>query len=313
MTRWKAFFLFPLRLIRSIRELLRLVPLMHEELDRMRQAIGRIETRQSRDAADFRDAEFRVYSQWGEDGIIQHLIRRIPGIDPSFVEFGVEDYRESNTRFLLVNNNWRGLILDAAAAQLDTVRKSKMYWQQSLTAVTAFITRDNINQLISEAGFRGELGILSVDIDGNDYWVWKAIDCVRPAIVVAEYNAVLGCDLPLTIPYDPSFDRTTAHFSHIYYGASLTALHALGEQKGYALVASNSAGNNAFFVRRDLIGSWKPAAPADVFVTPRFREARNPDGSLGFLDLRAARELIQDLPLVNVATGQTVTLRAAGL
>lgn len=307
------FLLFPIRLLRSIKELLRLVPLMSEEMERIRQAIGRVEARQVKDASRIADAEFRVYSQWGEDGIIQNLIGRIPGVDPSFIEFGVEDYRESNTRFLLVNNNWRGLILDAAGSQLDTVRRSKTYWQHSLTAVTAFITRENINDLIQSAGFAGDIGLLSVDIDGNDYWVWKAIDCVRPAIVVAEYNAILGCDHPLTIPYDPAFDRTRAHFSHVYYGASLSALHALGEEKGYALVASNSAGNNAFFVRRDLLGTLKALRPADVFVKPRFREARNPDGSLGFLDLKAARDLIADMPLVNVSTGQVTNLRAAGV
>ncbi|HNL03175.1 MAG TPA: hypothetical protein PKJ30_18830, partial [Leptospiraceae bacterium] len=98
---------------------------MSEEMERMRQAIGRVEARQVKDATRIAEAEFRVYSQWGEDGIIQHLIGRIPGVDPSFIEFGVEDYRESNTRFLLVNNNWRGLILDAAGSQLDTVRRSK--------------------------------------------------------------------------------------------------------------------------------------------------------------------------------------------
>lgn len=138
------------------------------------------------------DAELRVFSQFGDDGIIQYLVRLLDVRTTSFVEFGVENYSEANTRFLLVNNNWRGLILDANHGYMDSVRRDSIYWRHDLAAVAAFIDRDNINALIADHGFRGELGILSVDIDGNDYWVWERINVVRPAIVIVEYNSVFG-------------------------------------------------------------------------------------------------------------------------
>ena len=132
------------------------------------------------------DVEFRVSSQWGEDGIIDWLVERaeIPLAAQSFVEFGVDNYRQSNTRFLLQNRNWRGLIMDGDPGLVAAVERDNLAWRYDLTALSAFITRENINDLISEAGFSGEIGLLSIDLDGNDYWVWQALDTVRPVICI---------------------------------------------------------------------------------------------------------------------------------
>ena len=203
------------------------------------------------DGAALREAEFKVFSQWGEDGIIQYLISRVEVPVPYFVEFGVENYLESNTRFLLLNDNWSGLIMDGSEANMQYVRGDAIYWRHELQAVSAFITAENINELLRAHVQQRDIGILSVDIDGNDYWVWRAIDAVEPCIVVAEYNSVFGPELQVTVPYQPDFNRTKAHHSNLCWGASLAALCQLGVQKGYAFVGSNSAGNNAFFVRED--------------------------------------------------------------
>jgi hypothetical protein len=276
---------------------------MDERQQRMHEALGRIERRQLlQSAPDGMHAnEFQVYSQWGEDGIIQWLLGQIEVPRNVFVEFGVQDYEESSTRFLLVNNHWSGLILDGSAASIERVRRSPIYWRHNLKALQAFVTRENINELLTGQGLGGDIGLLSVDIDGNDYWVWQAITCVSPAIVVVEYNARFGIDRCVTIPYNPSFERTRAHHSGIYYGASLPALYALGRTRGYSLVGCNSAGNNAFFVRDDLRPPSLPALTVSQgFVASAFRETRDEQGMLMFLSADEERELLADLPLIEV-------------
>src|SRR5258708_40191895 len=118
------------------------------------------------------------------------VCQKLAGIPGSFVEFGVEDYTEANTRFLLHNRGWRGLIMDGSMPNMQAVRDDPLHWMHDLTAVPAFITVENVNDLIQRAGFGGEIGILSVDIDGNDYWVLDAIRCINPAIIICEINGV---------------------------------------------------------------------------------------------------------------------------
>src|SRR5437588_13011435 len=173
--------------------------------------------------ASLRDAEFKVFSQFGDDGIIQYLIHRLTPLPDSFVEFGVENYRESNTRFLLLNNNSRGLVLDGSQHCIDHIQADEMCWSHTLTARCAWITRTHINDLLKEAGFAGEVGLLSIDIDGNDYWVWEKLTMIDPVIAIMEYNSIFGPELAVTIPYDPKFARHRAHYSGQFWGASLPA------------------------------------------------------------------------------------------
>ena len=258
------------------------------------------------------DAEFRVYSQFGDDGIIQYLIHQLQPKVQSFVEFGVESYAEANTRFLLVNNNWRGLVMDGCTDSMQALRKDSIYWRHELTAVGAFIDRDNINQLISDNGFAGEIGLLSVDIDGNDYWVWQRIECIKPTIVIAEYNAVFGyCDA-VSVPYSPTFVRGQAHASHLYWGCSLPALIHLANQKGYAFVGCNSNGNNAYFICREHLGAFRELTAVEGFVDSKFRESRDLDGRLTFLTGLERRKVMADMPLVDVVSGRTVRVADLG-
>jgi hypothetical protein len=288
-------------IVSRLRRKLNSIESMHARLDRIQEAIGRVEARQTAAAVDLRHAEFRVFSQWGEDGCIQHLIRHVPIARKVFVEFGVQDYTESNTRFLLVNDNWSGLVIDGGAENIEAIRRSDDYWRHNLKAECAFITRENIDSLIKGAGLDGDIGLLSVDIDGNDYWVLEAITCVQPRLLITEYNARFGPEAAVTVPYSANFQRTAAHHSNIYYGASLAALASLAARKGYDLVGCNAAGNNAFFVRRDVRPASLPALTVrDAFVPCLFREARNADGSLAFLSADEERALLGTLPLVTV-------------
>jgi hypothetical protein len=270
--------------------------------------LGRIEQRQAAHSSDFRQAEFRVFSQWGEDGIIQYLLKHVPVERPVFVEFGVENYIESNTRFLLINNQWAGLVIDGSSENIDYIRRDSIYWATNIKAEHAFITKDNINELLSRNGIEGDIGLLSVDIDGNDYWVWQAIDTISPRILICEYNSQFGPSAEVTTPYDPAFARDTAHFSKIYYGASIAALCSLGVRKGYSLVASNSAGNNVFFVRNDLVGSLAVLSPAQAYRRAQFREYHDENGRLTFDDFETRLRKIRHLSLHDLKTNRLVKI-----
>jgi hypothetical protein len=268
--------------------------------------------RQLNALASLGDAEFKVFSQFGEDGIIEWLVSRLTGIPRTFVEFGVEDYSESNTRFLLRNRNWRGLVIDGSAVNIDCIRRRNSFWKNDLTAVAAFVDRDNINGLLADNRFTGELGVLSIDVDGNDYWIWQAIRAVNPWIVIVEYNAVLGDLEALTIPYDPRFVRGRAHQSNLYFGASIKAFVHLGETLGYSLVGSNRAGHNAFFVRNDLLQEIAERIADGRPLPSLFRESRGADGGLSFACGAARRELIAELVVVDVVDGETQRLADVG-
>lgn len=261
---------------------------------------------------DLSAVEWQAFSQWGEDGILDWLVHHLPDIPESFVEFGVENYRESNTRWLLRARNWKGLVMDGSADHMRDLRGQDIYWQHDLTGVAAFVDAGNIDDLLTRHEFAGDIGLLSIDIDGNDYWVWKAITAVRPALVVCEYNAVLGDLQALSIPYDPGFVRTRAHSSNLYYGASIRALIHLGEEKGYTFLGTNSHGSSGFFVRNDLAGQVAGRLENIKAWPSRFREARDARGKLLFCSPSERSRIIGDLPVVRIPEGETTTIAGAG-
>ena len=199
-----------------------------------------------------------VYSQGGEDGILQEIFRRIGTTNRTFCEFGAADGVENNTA-LLVTLGWGGLWMDGNPAAIErassryagAVREGRLRIQQQ------FITAENVEGLFGAAKLPAEMDLLSVDIDRNDYYVWERITHYRPRVVVIEYNAMFPPGVDWVIPYDGKawWDQRTS-----YWGASLSALERLGRSKGYSLVACSLTGANAFFVRDDLLGD-KFSAP----------------------------------------------------
>lgn len=292
-------------------EKLRRLYVVPTRLDAIQEALGRIEARMNstRAGSDPREHEFKVYSQWGEDGIIDYIVTRVPLPSKTFVEFGVETYTEANTLFLMKHRHWRGLVIDGSPDNIESIRRGNVLWRYDLHADCSFITTDNINEIISRNGFSGDLGLLSVDIDGNDYWVWEAIDVVKPRIVVAEYNSLFGPTALISTPYRPDFFRTTAHASNMYYGASICALNHLAVLRGYSLVAGNSAGNNVFFVRNDVLGDLRVQSPQEAYVRAAFREARSAEGRVELLDFDSRLAAIGHLEVVDVVTGRSLALK----
>ena len=238
---------------------------------------------QKKEISSLHDVEFQVFSQWGDDGIIQYLINKLDINNKTFIEFGVENYLESNTRFLLLNNNWSGLVIDGSSDNVDFIKQDHVSWAHELFSTAAFITKDNINQHITSFlshGFDKEIGILSIDIDGNDYWIWKEINTVNPIMVIVEYNSIFGSQNPWTINYKDDFVRGNYNSNlFIYYGASLLSLCDLAEEKGYYFIGCNSSGNNAYFVRKDKIGGLKPLKAEEGYVYSKFREAIDVNGN----------------------------------
>jgi hypothetical protein len=267
----------------------------------------KIQTQKTHPHLLFSESEFRVFSQGGEDGLIQYLIDRVPLLNKSFVEFGVEDYMEANTRFLLQNDNWSGLIIDGGRANVEKITRDPNYWRHDLTALCEFITRDNINELIGRR-FRGEIDLLSIDIDGNDYWVWQALDIVSPRIVICEYNSVFGVNRAVTVPYDPNFRRRDAHYSSLYFGASLPAFCDLAEKKGYVFVGCSRAGINAFFVRKNVAQNVTSLSPEKGYVLSMVRESRDQSGQLTYLSGKERQAIISEMKVFDIREERLVKL-----
>lgn len=255
------------------------------------------------------EVEFKIFSQNREDGIIQYLISHVPISNKIFVEFGVGDFRESNTRFLLLQDKWKGLVMDSEKKFVSRIHSYDFYWKYDLTAIQAFVTKNSINDLLKKNGFSGDIGLLSIDIDGNDYWVWDAITIIQPRIVICEYNNVFGKNLAVTIPYYAEFNRTKAHYSNLYFGASLRALCLLGKEKGYIFAGSDSAGANAFFVRNDVAQNIAQRTCEEGYVQGIARESRDTHGRLNYVSGADRINLIANEKVFDVLTQKEVVLQ----
>ena len=215
------------------------------------------------------DVEFRCYSQTGEDGII-HYVFAVLGAGPKrAVEVCAGNGLECNAANLIVNHGWDALLFDGdtnnIAAGKEFYRVCRDTWCRPPTLVEAWITAENVDALIVGNGYAGEIGLLSVDVDGMDYWIWRAIRSVSPRLVVVEFSCCWGPELSVSVPYDPNF-RMDFSKTPYYTGASLTAFCKLAQEKGYRLIGVNRLGFNAFFLRNDLGCTVFPAlSPADCF------------------------------------------------
>ena len=195
--------------------------------------------------------------------------------------------------------------MDGSETHMNYVKQDQIYWRHDLKAVPAFITRENINDLLIEHGYGENLGLLSIDIDGNDYWVLDAIKDISASILICEYNPILGDQYAITVPYDASFTRFDAHYSGLYFGASITAIVELAKKKGYEFVGTCSNGINAFFVRGELFPGIKDRIAEIKPMPSRHRDARNERGELQFTAGLERLKLIADMPVVRVDDGNS--------
>ncbi len=250
---------------------------------------------------NLKDYEFKIFSQWGEDGIIQYLIKSIKIKNKTFIEFGVEDFFESNCRFILMKDDWKGFVIDGSKFNILRLKNSYFYWKYHLVAVKQFITKENIDATLEMSGFDEDLGILSIDLDGNDYYVLEQINKFKPRILICEFNSIFGAIRKISVPYDPTFIRNKAHYSNLYWGASLSAITYLADKKGYALVGTNSASCNAFFVRKDLINDNVHVVTAEnAYSNSNYRESRDQYGDLTYITSEERIREIKGMPVYEV-------------
>ena len=250
------------------------------------------------------EVEFQVYSQWGEDGIIDWLINKFPEIPKNFLEIGTQDYKESNTRFLLINRNWDGFLIEADKAAVKDIKSQRIFWKHRLKVKNEFITKDNINNIINRINVPKKLGLLSLDIDGVDYWVLKELSVLDPSIIICEYNSLFGQKKSVTVPYKKNYIRSEEHYSNLYYGASIMAFIDLMKKRNYFLIGTNSAGNNAFFLKKN---HWNKANKLIVekkIFNSKFRESRDVKGNLNFLDKKESLELIKNKFMIDLRSNK---------
>jgi hypothetical protein len=220
------------------------------------------------------DSGFRVFSQFEEDGYLLYLAAVLELDRKIFLDIGAADGINSNCANLALNLGWHGLFIDGDPS--NVARGRAFYAKHPDTSLypplfkQAFVTAENINGLVMEAGFSGRIGICSIDIDGNDCWVWKALEVVSPAVIIIETSTKFGMK-NIAVPYDPDYHYPGRHPD--YRGASPVAMHKLAKQKGYRLVGANRFGFNLIFVRNDVYPERVPEVSLEsVLQHPRYAE-----------------------------------------
>ena len=277
------------------------------EMERQKLLMGKILSNQIKNkefqSRSLKDVEFSIFSQFGDDGIIQWLTQNLEIPNKTFIEFGVEDFSESNSRFLMMNDNWSGFVMDGSELNIKNLKSSYYYWKYELASKAVFINKDNINDLIQEQEFNREVGLLHIDIDGNDYYIWDEINVIEPIIVIVEFNGIFGKDRSLSVIYDKDFIRNNSHYSFLLFGSSIKSLYQLAEEKGYSFIGCNSGGNNAYFVRNDKLNDVvKSATLEQGYVESKYRESRDKNGNLSFLNKTQARMLLKGVDVYNTST-----------
>jgi len=258
------------------------------------------------------DAEVKVYSQWGEDGILDFIFSRLGVLKPRVIEVGAGNFIECNSRFLAEFLNASVVAIDGRTDLIKSIDQSNLRWKTHILGIQTWVTPNNINELISKArDFMGGVDMLSLDLDGNDYWIIKEADLASIKVVVLEYNPLFGSEKALTIPEEDNFDRSKKHYSWLYYGASLKAYTDLMTKKGFRFIGSNRVGNNAFFVAEvysDLIPFY-PNPKDERYFDWRIRESRDESAELNFLSGIERQAQIAALPLLDLNANAIVYLR----
>jgi hypothetical protein len=204
--------------------------------------------------SDFRDTGFRVYSQNDEDGLLLFIVALIGLTNRLCVDMAFGSPYGANTTNLICNWGFHGLLIEGNRDNIQASEKffatHKDTWIYPPRCVSAWVTTENVNEILIENGFEGEIDLFSLDMDGMDYWIWKNLMVVRPRVVIVEYQDIWGPEKAVTVPYKPNFNRFDTHPD--YFGASLAAFVKLGREKGYRLVGCNKYCYNAFFLYKDL-------------------------------------------------------------
>ena len=256
---------------------------------------------------DLWDAEFRVFSQFGEDGIVDLLLDELQISKPRIMEIGAGDFSECNSRFALHKRNCSAYLVDMREDLQRGLQESEIRWKASVAVEIAKIDEKNIKDIESRASkFLKYIDVISLDIDGIDFWIAQHINWNGIKIAIVEYNPVFGAKLAVSVPKETFSSRFEHHYSGLVYGASLLAWIEFFASKDMRFVGTNRAGNNAFFVPSSLAGDLPFRLPdisqLDAYVDWQIRDSRNQDQTLSSLSLEQARNLISGVELIETNT-----------
>ena len=250
------------------------------------------------------EAELKVFSQNGEDGIIDYLVHQLDIPSPNFVEIGIGNYRESNTRFLYNRIHSKGLIIDRLDQLHIKVKPYVNLWKGDLRIHQKMVTAKNINEILDKY-CNYKIDLFSIDIDGVDYWVISKLRPNISKVFIAEYNPVFGSDLEITVPNIDGFDRTNYHYSNLCYGLSLKALIKLMEEKNYYFLGTNLQKHNAFFISNNLKKeSFFPninLKKLSYYSDSNIRESRDTNYNLNYLQGDKKLKEIEECGVINLA------------
>ena len=251
------------------------------------------------------DVDYKVFSQTGEDGIIDYLLYSLNIKVPKFVEIGVGDYRESNTRYIFEKNCCKGIIIDKNHNLKNKVSEVVKLWRGDLTIVETTVTSKNIVDILFSNYFENDVDILSLDIDGIDYWIIDTLPEKFSKVAIIEYNSIFGSNLEVTIPNIENFDRKKYHYSCLCYGASLKALIKLMKRKKYVFVGTNIACHNAFFVLESEVKKLNLTLPdtnnLTKYSTSHLSDSRSIDEKLSYLSGKQKLKEIEDCEVIDLS------------
>lgn len=197
------------------------------------------------------DVEYKIYSQNGEDGILDYLLKQLDINKPKFIEIGVGDYSEANTRFIFERASTEGIIIDCIENLEELVKKNTQIWRGNLNIINKKVNSENINEILSENNVLKNLDIFSLDIDGIDYWIINEMPKNFSKIAILEFNPLFGDKLEITVPNKKNFIREEYHYSNLCFGMSLKAAINIMKKKNFYFIGTNLFRNNAFFISHD--------------------------------------------------------------
>jgi hypothetical protein len=262
---------------------------------------------------DLESVNYKVFSQHGEDGIIQYFIKLLNLKKIRFIEIGTEDYGESNTRYIYQTMNCEGLIIDPYKCLNQQIQKHISLISNKLKIHNDYICKENILYVLKKYNFNKNIDLFSIDIDGIDYWIIKELPKKLSKIFIAEYNPFFGPKLEITVPFKRNFNRTKYHYSNLCYGASLKALINLMKEKEYTFFGSNSKNTNAFFISNDYVELIKIEKPdtrnLEKFTDCNIRESKDKNGNFNFKENGKILEEIKNVEVYNIATNKIVSLK----
>ena len=275
----------------------KLYMLGHSHLLNMREKYKNIE--------NLNDVDYKIFSQNGEDGIVDYLLYQLKIEKPKFLEIGVGDNTEANTRFIFERTSPKGLVIDSIQDLEIKIKKNLAVWRGELNIINKSVNSDNIIDILKFNDAMNDLDLFSLDIDGIDYWILNELPNNFSKIAIIEYNPVFGSDMEVSVPNIDNFDRTKYHYSNLCFGMSLKAAIKIMENKNFYFVGSNLFRNNAFFISNDfdknkyfsnlIINEYKK------YIDSNFSESRDKTNKLNYLNKKRQINTIMNCEVIDLS------------